>query len=82
MGNLVWVRIFRSFYVYGKLFTCPSPKPTLIIISHLGKNVGLGEGWVSSFSETYNPILFGQNLWFEFFPFIQRCKIFFQHYTP
>ena len=28
----------------GSLYTYPSPKPTLILTSHLGKNVGLGEG--------------------------------------
>ena len=33
-----------SLYVSGKLPTYPSPKPTLILTSHLGKNVGLGEG--------------------------------------
>jgi len=31
-------------YVSGKLPTYPSPKPTLTLTSHLGQNVGLGEG--------------------------------------
>ena len=34
----------RSLYVSGKLSIYPSPKPTLTLWSHLGKNVGLGEG--------------------------------------
>ena len=33
-----------SLYVSGKLPTYPSPEPTLILTTHLGKNVGLGEG--------------------------------------
>ena len=28
----------------GSLYTYPSPKPTLILTSHLGQNVGLGKG--------------------------------------
>ena len=35
---------FKSLYVSGKLPTYPSPKPTLTPTSHLGQNVGLGEG--------------------------------------
>ena len=31
-------------YVSGKLPTNPSPKPTLTLTTHLGQNVGLGEG--------------------------------------
>ena len=31
-------------YVSGKLPTYPSPKATLTLTSHIGKNVGLGEG--------------------------------------
>ena len=42
-----------SIYVSGKLPTYPSPKSTLTLTSHLGQNVGLGEGKVDSFSETY-----------------------------
>ena len=42
--------LFGSLYVSGKLPTYPSPKPTSTLTSHLGQNVGLGEGWV----ETYN----------------------------
>ena len=41
-----------SLYISGKLPTYPSPKPTLTIISHLGKNVGLRVGYVGSFSMT------------------------------
>ena len=41
-----------SLYISGKLPTYPSPKPTLTITSHLGKNVGLREGYVGSFSMT------------------------------
>ena len=33
-----------SIYVSGKLPIYPSPKPTLILTSHLGQNVSLGEG--------------------------------------
>ena len=43
-----------SLYVFGKLPIYPSPKPILTLTSHLGQNVGLGEGWVGSFPETYN----------------------------
>ena len=38
------VRNFESFNVSGKLPSYPSPKPTLTLTSHLGQNVGLGEG--------------------------------------
>ena len=38
----------------GKLPTYPSLKSTLTLSSHLGQNVGLGEGKVGSFPETYN----------------------------
>ena len=41
MGNLVWVRVLDN---YGILSTYPSPKPTLTLISHLRRNVGLGDG--------------------------------------
>ena len=33
-----------SLYVSGKLPTYPSLKPTSTLTSHLGQNVGLGEG--------------------------------------
>ena len=33
-----------SLYVFGKLPSYPSPKPTLTPTSHVGQNVGLGEG--------------------------------------
>ena len=35
---------FGSFYLSEKLPTYRSPKPTLILTSHLTQNVGLGEG--------------------------------------
>ena len=44
-------------YVSGKLPTYPSPKATLTLTSHIGKNFGLGEGLVGSFPETYNDPL-------------------------
>ena len=37
-------RIEGSLYVPGKLPTYPSSNPTLTLTSHLGQNVGLGEG--------------------------------------
>ena len=43
--------ILGSYYLSGKLPTYPSPKPTLILTSHLRENVGLGEGQVGSFPE-------------------------------
>ena len=43
-----------SLYVFGKLPSYPSPKPTLTPTSHVGQNVGLGEGQVGSFPETHN----------------------------
>ena len=54
-GLLSLLSVFGSFQVSWTLPTYPSPKPTLYItlISHLGQNVGLGEGQVDSFSETY-----------------------------
>ena len=51
-----------SIKVSGILPTYPSPKPISAIASHLGQNVGLGEGQVVSYPETYNdPINLG--LW-------------------
>ena len=44
-----------SVKVSGKLPTYPSPNPTLILTSHFGQNVGLGEGLVGSFPETLTP---------------------------
>ena len=38
--------------------TYPSPKPTSTLASHLGQNVGLGEGQVVSFLVTYNDPTF------------------------
>ena len=40
--------------ISGKLPTYPSSKPTLTLASNLRQKVGLGEGWVGSFPETYN----------------------------
>ena len=37
-------KVTDHHYVSGKLPTYPSPKPTLTLTSHLGQNVGLGEG--------------------------------------
>ena len=53
------IAVLRSLlHVSGKLPTYPSPKPTTALTSHLGQNVGLGEGEVGSFPETYNdPII-------------------------
>ena len=45
--------------ISGKLPTYPSPKLTLTLTSHLGKNDGLGEGWVGSFPETLIDPTFG-----------------------
>ena len=33
-----------SIYVSGKPPTCPFPRSTLTLTSHLGQNVGIGEG--------------------------------------
>ena len=50
-----WCPTFAgSSYVSGKLPTYPSPKPTLALTSHLGQNVGLGEGGMGTFPEMYN----------------------------
>ena len=40
--------------ISGKLPTYPSSKPTLTLASNLRQKVGLREGWVGSFPETYN----------------------------
>ena len=42
-----------SIYFSGKLTTYPSLNLTLTLTSHFGQNVGLGEGLVVSFPETY-----------------------------
>ena len=59
MGNQtpVWLGLgltqtTGTVQVSGKLPSYPSPKPTLSLTSHLGKNVSLGEGQVVSFSDT------------------------------
>ena len=43
--------VLDQFRFLGKLPTYPSPKPTLSLTSHLGQNVGLGEGWVGAYQE-------------------------------
>ena len=42
--NVEMSKGFGSFNLSGKLPTYPSPKPTLILTSHLRQIVGLGEG--------------------------------------
>ena len=42
--NFLYGLSFGSLHVSGKLSTYPFPKPTLTLTSHLGQNVGLGEG--------------------------------------
>ena len=63
-----------SLYVSGKLLTYPSPKSTLTLTSHLGKNVGLGEGQVGSFPETYNDP-------FSSYDIIRRGNLFYSRVT-
>ena len=43
-----------SLYVSRKLATYPSPKPTFCPIWEVSVDIGLGEGCVGSFPETYN----------------------------
>ena len=43
LGPRLYGEKLGSLYISGKLPTCPSPKPTLTLTSHLGQNVGLGE---------------------------------------
>ena len=38
--------------IFGSISTYPSPKSAITLVSHLGQNVGLGEGSVGSFLET------------------------------
>ena len=49
------LKLTKKDRVSQKLPTYPCPKPTLTLTPCLGQNVGLGEGWVSSFPETGNP---------------------------
>ena len=45
--DVAWVSNWKlngSSYVSGKLLTYTSPKPTSTLISHVGQNVGSGEG--------------------------------------
>ena len=39
-------KLFAWLSIFGKLPTYPSPKPTLTLTSHLGRNVGFREGHV------------------------------------
>ena len=49
---VTWALCCNVFCGQFRFFkNCP-PKPTLSLSSHLGQNVGLGEGWVGSFPET------------------------------
>ena len=45
-----------SLYVSWNLPIYSSPKSTFKLTSHLGQNIGLGEGRVGSFPETYHKI--------------------------
>ena len=51
-----WIHWDRrgSLYVSAKLPTYPSPRPTFCPKGDVSVNVGLGEGYVGSFQETYN----------------------------
>ena len=51
--NFLYGSSFGSLHVSRKLPTYPSPKPTITLTSHLGQNVGLGEGKVGSFPEIH-----------------------------
>ena len=51
-GELYSQEVLGSIQVSEKLPTYPSPKSTLTLTSHLGQNVGLGEGQVGSFPKT------------------------------
>ena len=58
---LHWYGIERNFEqvqdhytILGNCPSTPSPMPTLTLTFHLRQNVGLGEGQVGSFPETYN----------------------------
>ena len=57
MGTVFKTLMYELLQVSVKLPTYPSPKPTLTLTSHLRQNVGLREGQVGSFSETYNVVL-------------------------
>ena len=56
LSHLVFapVRMMAVVYVSVKLPNYLSPKLTLTLTSHLRQNVGLGDGLVGSFPETYN----------------------------
>ena len=56
--SIFWAAEFGSLYVSGKLATYPSPKPLFYPKWEASVNVGLGEGKVGSFPETYNLYLY------------------------
>ena len=64
-----------SLYVSGKLPTYPSPKPTLPLTCHLGKNVGSreGEGGRGARKRIMIPSLFSNN--FILFDFLARRAV-------
>ena len=47
-----------QFKFPGNCLPTPSPKLRLTLISHLGQNIGLGEGYAGSFSETWIEYLY------------------------
>ena len=58
-GEGVWVIWFGLEFLdnYGKLSTYPSPKPTLALITHLGRMLAEG-GTRASYSETSCDFVF------------------------
>ena len=65
----------EHFYISGKLPTYPSPKPTLILTSHLGQNVALGRGrWAVSQECIMIPFFFHLFFFHPFFhSYIFHC---------
>ena len=57
-NSLNYCSLFGLLYVSGKLPTYPSPKPTFCPKWELSVIVGLGEGLVGSFLDTYNDPYF------------------------
>ena len=66
LQRLYTVKFWLCSYVTGDHHTfwetthLPLPKPTLTLTSHLGQNVGLGEGQVGSFPATCNDPRFNK----------------------
>ena len=49
------INILETYIIrFWETATYPSPKSKLTLSSYLGQNVGLGEGYVGTFPETYN----------------------------